>query len=664
MNILIPNKWLLEQLETTLKPEKIQEFVSLCGPSVERIYQRGNDEVYDIEITTNRVDSMSVRGIAREAAVILEQFDVPAKLVSQSLLKKDIPKPTDSTKTLQLPKIIDQKKLCRRTMCVVLRDVQRTATPKWMADRLSQIELNVHESAIDITNYVTHELGHPIHAFDYDQVMKLGGEINITEAKKGDEFTTLDGESYTCVGGEVVFKNPEGVIIDLPSIKGTSNTSINDSTKNILLWIEAIHPSKVRFASMTHAIRTVAAQLSEKGIDSHLAEPTLVKAVQLYQELCDVQIASEVYDDFSKEEKLATIIIDLKKIQDYLGISIEKSQVVSILEKLECQVNAVKNTLHVTPPSFRKDLTIPADIVEEIARIYGYHNLPSVLMPTRIPLNKPKDVNFEAEEKTKHFLADTGWFEIYSYSMVSEQLAKNSAYKIEEHLKLANSLTEDKVYLRRSLIPSLEEMIEKNPQEENLSVFELANVYHPRTDQLPLETLYLGMVSQKSLRKTKGDLSSLLQKFYITDFEVKQKTDENRGKILVGKIEIGKIWIDTLKGTGKKMTCIEIEMKALLPLIKTHPAYKALPKTASIKEQLTFTLPAKTQIGPVLQTIREIDGNIKQVTLDDVYQANHTFSIEYWNEKKNLSNELIKPLREKIVKTIEKDYSAKLVGKI
>lgn len=670
MNILIPNKWLLEQLETTLKPEKIQEFVSLCGPSIERIYQRGNDEVYDIEITTNRVDSMSVRGVAREAAVILEQFDIPAKLARQSLSKKDIPEPNNSTKTLPLPKIFDQKRLCKRTLCVVLKDVQRTATPEWMADRLSQIEINVHESAIDITNYVTHELGHPIHAFDYDKIMELGGEINITEAKKGDKFTTLDGESYKCVGGEVVFKNSEGIIIDLPSIKGTSNTSINDSTKNILLWIEAIEPSKVRFASMTHAIRTVAAQLSEKGIDPHLAEPTLVRAIQLYQELCKTKVASEVYDDFSKEDKLSTIIIDLKKIQDYLGISIEKNKVVNILEKLECQVNVIKNTLHVTPPPFRKDLTIPADIVEEIARIYGYHNLPSVLMPTRIPLNKPADVNFDAEEKTKHFLANTGWFEIYSYSMVSEQLAKNSAYKIEEHLKLSNSLTEDKVYLRRSLIPSLQEMIEKNPQEENLSVFELANVYHPRTDQLPLETLYLGMVSQKPLRETKGDLSSLLQKFYITDFDVKQKIDENKGKISVGKIEIGKIWIDTLKGTStlksinKKITCIEIEMKALLPLIKTHPAYKALPKTASIKEQLTFTLPAKTQIGPILQTIKKIDGNIKQVTLDDVYQANNTFSIEYWNKKKNLSNELIKPLREKIVKTVEKEYSAKLVGKI
>lgn len=652
MNILIPHKWLLEQLDTELKPNKIQEYVSLCGPSVERIYQRGNDKVYDIEITTNRVDSMSVRGVAREAAVILEQFDIPAKLVKQSLKK------IKNQGNLSLPKISDPKKLCKRTLCIVLEDIQRTKTPKWMADRLTQIEQLSHESAIDITNYVTHELGHPIHAFDYDKIMELGGEIHVTEAKKGEKFTTLDNESYECVGGEVVFKNPAGEIIDLPAVKGTANSSVNGSTKNILLWIESIEPKKVRFASMTHAIRTVAAQLSEKGVDPNLAEPTFNRAVELYQELCNAKVASDLYDRFLKQEKQQTIIIDLEKIYEYLGLEIPKQKIINILKKLECKVESAKNTLHITPPTFRKDLRIPADIVEEIARIYGYHNLPSVLMPTSIPLTKPTDVNFDFEEKTKHFLAAMGWYEIYSYSMVSEGIAKQSGFKLESHLSLANSLTEDKVYLRRSLIPSLIEVIENNTQEKNLSLFEIANVYQPRENDLPNENLHLGLVSQKALREVKGDLAALLEKFYITDFSIEQKSGEQIGNVIVKDQKIGKIWLE------KKLICIEIEIKDLLPLVKFHPTYQPLPKTASVKETLTFTLPAETMIGDVVKTIKSSDNKIVKVELKDIYKNNHTFYVEYWNSKKNLSSEDIKPIRKKIVKNVEKKYKAKLVGKI
>ena len=240
MNILIPHQWLLEQLETKAKPEKIQEYLSLAGPSVERIERREGDDVYDIEVTTNRVDSMSVRGIAREAAAILPQFDVPAKLAVSKLSFASL-KPA-AKQLLPLPKIDNSRKLSRRISCVVLTNVKHTPTPDWMAKRLQQVEMNIHDSVIDITNYITHELGHPIHAFDYDKVMELGGEINITTARKGERFTTLDEESYIAVGGEVVFKNPQGKIIDLPSIKGTLNSSIDDDTKNVLLWIESIEP--------------------------------------------------------------------------------------------------------------------------------------------------------------------------------------------------------------------------------------------------------------------------------------------------------------------------------------------------------------------------------------------------------------------------------------
>jgi phenylalanyl-tRNA synthetase beta chain len=239
MNILIPHNWLKEYLKTEATPEEIQKNLSLCGPSIERIYERENEAVYDIEITTNRVDSMSVYGIAREAAVILKRFKIPATLKPITLQK-----PAAPTHKLQLPQILDDQHLTKRVMCVILADVQRNSTPEWMAKRLRQIDGTVHDAVIDITNYITHELGHPCHAFDYDKVMELGGIIEITLAKPGKKFVTLDGVEHTTVGGEVVFENGDGVIMDLPGIKGTANTSIHESTKNILFWLENIEAKK------------------------------------------------------------------------------------------------------------------------------------------------------------------------------------------------------------------------------------------------------------------------------------------------------------------------------------------------------------------------------------------------------------------------------------
>src|SRR5258708_732678 len=153
MNILIPHTWLLEHLDTDATPEEIQKYLSLCGPSIERIYEKEGEPVYDIEVTTNRVDCMSVRGIAREAAVILHQFGKKGKLKPLPNYKAEISAATKSQ--LPLPKVIDKEKLSKRTMGVVLANTKRAPTPEWMAKRLRQIDVNIHDAVIDITNYVT-----------------------------------------------------------------------------------------------------------------------------------------------------------------------------------------------------------------------------------------------------------------------------------------------------------------------------------------------------------------------------------------------------------------------------------------------------------------------------------------------------------------------------
>jgi phenylalanyl-tRNA synthetase beta chain len=658
MNILIPHQWLLEHLDTEAKPKKIQELLSLSGPSVERIYERENDSVYDIEVTTNRVDSMSVRGIAREAAVILQQAGINAKLKNLQLsVDKNIKPKTE----LPLPKINNDDKLNKRTLCVILKNVKRTPTPTWMAEKLTQVEMNIHDSAIDITNYVTHDLGHPCHAFDYDKLMATGGEINITEAKPKEKFQTLDGEEFETIGGEVVFKNGQGIIIDLPSIKGTTNTSIDESTKNILLLIESIKAEKVRFASMTHAIRTVAAQLMEKNVDPHLGETVIRKGIELYQNICQAEVGSKIYDYFPGEKDPQNITVEQKLIDSYLGIQLDTKTITKILQNLGCAVKVSNHTYTITPPTFRPDLSIGADIVEEVARIYGYHNLPSVLMPTAIPTNYPKNTNFELERTIKRHLSAIGWQEVYTYSMVSEKIALQSGFQLNEHLKIDNYLTEDRVYMRRSLTPSLREVMEQNSKRKKLSIFELAKVYHPKSNDLPEEKMMLTMVSSKNLDEVRGDFDYLLEKFYLNKVRVVQ--DENAQAKIYVQDGAEKTQIGLIRSIDKYFV-IEVGLEKLIKLAKTHPEYQPLPKTASILENLTFTLVDGESIGDVIELIIQSDPTVKRVELEDTYQNNSTFAIEFWDPTKNLTKNDVAPIRSKIVNEVINKFSAQLVGQI
>lgn len=659
MNILIPHNWLLEHLETEATPTEIQKYLSLCGPSIERIYDREGEPVYDIEVTTNRVDSMSVRGIAREAAVILNQFDIPATLKPFSPTAIQFNAKT-APKKLKLPEIINDAGLCKRIVCVALADVKRAETPEWMAKRLRQVEINVHDAVIDITNYITHELGHPCHAFDYDKIMELGGTVIVKEAEEGKSFTTLDGNSYTTVGGELVFENDRGEIIDLPGIKGTANTAIQDSTKNVLFWIEDVVAEKIRYGSMSHAIRTVAAQLNEKNVDPHLSLPVLEEGTKLFQVLCGATVASKVFDEFPGKRQLPAVEVSTQRITDYLGIELPVNRIAKILEDLGCNVSLKKAVFSVQPPTFRPDIAIPADVIEEIARIYGYHNLPSVLMATPIPLDKPKHTNFRVEDRLKRFLAAIGWQEVYTYSMVSAEVATKSGHSLTEHLMLQNPLTDDRVYMRRSLIPSLVEILEQNPQYPQLSVFEFANIYTPQKGELPLEKLHLSMVSRRGLREVKGDLEAVLRSLFVRG--VKYKQEGAVAAQILAEADGGELVIGEVRALAHGCFAVDIPMEKLLKVSNGYPNYQPLLRTSAVIEDLTFTLPAETPTGDVLERMKSVSPLIAKVEYLDQYKQNVSFRITYQDAEQQIADTTVIQLRKEVIKLIEDSFAAKVVG--
>lgn len=687
MNIYIPHQWLLEHLETEADQKKIAECLSLCGPSVERIEEIEGEPVYDIEVTTNRVDMMSVRGIAREAATILPEFGIEAKLrtldldrsdmLNKSLLssRTDLANAKSQTDTGSLPlldlSIQNNPDLNHRILAIKLENVQLGPSPEWLQKRLMQVGQRPLNNVIDITNYVMWEIGHPIHAFDYDRLTSK--KIIVRIAQAGESFTTLDNKTFTTAGGEVVYDDGSGTIIDLPGIMGTANTVVTNDTKNVLLWIEANDAQKIRFASMTHAIRSQAAVLNEKHVDPTLGLEAITKAAQLSQEIAQGAIASQLYDDYPNPPKIKQTELKQELLDAYMGLHVEPERVERILATLGCQVayDSAARAYSLNPPTFRsKDLQIPQDYIEEVARIYGYHNLPSVVMPTAIP-DKPDQHDFGLEYQIKSWLSGWGMLEVYTYSMVSEELARQSGVTLADHLEIKNPLTDEFVYMRQSLLPSLAEVARKNPLYAQ-GIFELQHMYARQNDQdLPTESMHLALVDSRQYAKVKGVVEALLEKLHIAhdfvpDPQASHPLFEDATVALIQSdqgVALGKIG-KLNQAMGQHLFGATLDYHALKQVHHRYPHSLTLSSTPPIIEDLTFTLPEQTYLGVVSKTIQAVSPLIESVQIKDKYHRNVTYTVTYRNPHENLSNEMIEPIRKEVISAVSKQHSGSLVGEV
>ncbi|MEK7061130.1 MAG: phenylalanine--tRNA ligase subunit beta, partial [Patescibacteria group bacterium] len=499
MDLLIPDNWLREFLKTSATNKEVAKYLSLCGPSVEKTTKTENGDIYSIEVTTNRMDTASVYGIAREASAILPRFNKKAKLTS--LTAKSNYKFVSKVKYLNTD--IDSK-LCPRFTAVLIKDVKLAESPKIVKERLTQSGIRPINNVVDISNHIMCELGQPVHTFDYD---KIENHLMILrESKKGERVTTLDDQSYVLSGEDIVIEDATGRLIDLCGIMGGKLSAVDENTKNILLFVQNYNPACIRKTSMALAKRSEAAALFEKGIDSQLVKTAILRAVDMFVKLTKGTPEKEVLDLYPNPYKEKTVRISLEEITDKLGIEIAKKDISDILHPLGFIPSWEKNILKVSVPSFRaNDINIPEDIIEEVARIYGYHNLPSVIMSGILP-NKPSDSIFTFENNVKNILKGYGGIEIYTLSLTTRG-----------NLKLKNPLGPESEYLRTTLIYSLQKAaMENSGEKEPFHIFEIANIYIPKSNDLPQEKMTLaGIFANTNYREAKGIIESLLNELNI-----------------------------------------------------------------------------------------------------------------------------------------------------
>jgi phenylalanyl-tRNA synthetase beta chain len=649
MNIKVLDSWLKDYLKTDATPQKIAEAMSLTSVGIEKIEPFGKDHILDIEVTTNRPDLMSVVGLAREAATVLPHFNAQATFQPPVLHK-----PVKPVKSDAAIKIINDPKLVSR-VCAVIMDVTIKETPKQMKDRLESSGIRSLNNLIDVTNYVMRTIGHPTHVFDFDRLNAK--TLTIRESKKGEKITTLDGKHFTLPGGDIIAVNEKGDIVDLLGIMGLQNSVVTDETKRIMFFIDNNDPLRMRKTSMHLALRSEAVQMNEKSIDAELAMDALIYGIQLYQEVADGKVVSDIIDIYPQPYKEKTVTVTEEKINQVIGITVPLKTSAEILTRLGFGTTVSGTTITATVPSFRAaDIDIPEDLIEEVARIYGYHNIPPAL-----PLLTANTVahytnDFFWENKVKDLLKHWGFSEVYTYSLVHENLFEG---ELADAVTLQNPLNEDMVYMRKSLVPSLLQVINENKARETIKIFEIANVYLRRKNDLPDERLHLAGILKKprlSFFEVKGLFEQLTHELGIRNLEFKPVESGSTGaEMFIGKDKLGEIEI-----LDENTIDFECDFRIIAKHATMHKTFTPLPKYPALIEDMSFTLTENTTVGEIITAIKKQSTLIKEVTLLDKYKNSRTFRIVYQNPQKNITGETVAPVREKIAKHLKDAYQTQL----
>lgn len=645
MNIKIVDSWLREFLETKASAKEIAQQLSLTSVSVEKLEKVDNDFVYDIEVTTNRVDLMSVTGIAKEAAASLNQIGISAEFVEKNGFKIQA-----SRDNFPLKIDIDPSLVYR--ICAVVLEVEIGKSPEHISKRLELSGIRSLNNLVDVTNYVMRETGNPSHVFDYDLLSTK--KLVIRRSRNGEKIETLDGKVYTLPGGDIVADDGTGKIVDLLGIMGTKNSVVRETTKRILFFLDNNNPTLIRKTSMALGIRSEAAIINEKGIDPQSMEKTLDQGIQLYKKIAKGKIISPILDIYTQKSKQNKVKVSFEKIKDTIGIEIKPEECIKIMQQLGFNAKKVTENLEVEIPTHRPDVTIEEDVIEEIARIYGYQKLPSIIPTFLSSKQVPFANNFYFETRIKNALKYYGFTEVYTNSLVSEELYQGP---IEEALKISNPLSNELLYLRNSLIPSLLAISSENKTREELKIFEISNIYLKRENDLPKEISMLSAVIKKphiNFYKTKGLIEQLLADLGISGLRFKKSTKSATGAsvykddLFLGEIEI----------LDYNLIDFELNFEKILSLSSVKKTFKAFAKFPPILEDISIITNAQTQ--EIINIINAQSNLIADAYLHDSYQDSRTFRIIYQDFEKNLTNKDIALVRERIINTLREKLKAEI----
>ncbi len=621
--MLAPLSWLKEFVDITLPPHELGERLTEVGLGTQKITKVDDDTIFEFEITPNRPDLLSIIGIAREIAAIEGK---KIKLKSKDII---IPK------TPKLPiKLNPNYKLFHRWTGISIEDVTIKPSPEFICDRLIKLGLRPINNIIDITNYVMFELGIPLHAFDYDEIK--GHQMTVELSKGGEKFTTVDEKTYHLPKNAIIIKDNQRVI-DLAGIKGGLNSGINNKTKNVFLHVTIDDPTLVRRASIALSLRSDASAIYERGTDKGGTIDTLKRAAFLIQEYANGKIASSIYDLKSQEIKPWKLNLRIERLNKILGIEIPEKNVTKILDSLNLSPIIHKDIIECIIPTYRNDLKIEEDLIEEVARLYGYNNFPKSIPLGEIPTKKiPHFRDFRLDEMVKNIFTSCGFSEIYTYSLISEDDLKGVSLNPDHTLRVDNPVSREFEYLRPTLKTNLLKALKLNIHNfKNINLFELGKVYIGKNLNEAREKYFLsGISNSKNYLEIKGILEYIFDKFGINLDATK--------------------YIDVLDDS----IFFELNYSEIITQYKLDKKFKPLPKYPPIIEDLAIIADEKIKTFKIIDEIKKQSPLIVNVSLLDIFENTRTFRVIYQHKERNLTTEEISKIREKILKNLKEKLHA------
>ena len=629
-----------------------------------------NDTSVEFEITSNRPDCMSVLGLAREAHAT---FNVPLNI------KEPVFKGNSEDINSMLTVDVQNKELCPRYIAGIVKNVKIEPSPRWLRERLRASGVRPINNLVDITNYVMLEYGHPMHAFDLRYVEK--NKICIRNAKDGEGITTLDGTERKLSSEMLVIADAKKPIA-VAGVMGGEYSGIMDDTTNVVFEAACFAGTSVRVTAKKLGMRTDASARFEKGLDPQNALQALKRAFELVELLGAGEVVGSMIDKDYSDKTPKAVEFNVDWINGFLGTDISREDMVSYLTKLGFTVDSDK----VFAPSFRIDIECKSDIAEEVARIYGYNNIPSTLMRGVVQAKLTPVQKYQ--RKIEQSMLALGCNEITTYSFISpkffDKIRLPQDSKLRKTVTITNPLGEDTSVMRTTTIPSMCEVLGRNYNNRNLSakLYEIGNEYIPtEADKLPNEParLSIGMYGNNvDFYDIKGAVDELLEEVGIKDYDVTACKgncifDEaaafhpgrsaiiTKGDVAIGIV--GELHPEVLDNyeIGVKAYAAKLNIPEMMSISVVDKEYKALPKFPASTRDLSIVCDDSVPVADLEKAIKSAVGSIlEKVTLFDVYRGQQiadgkksvSYSISMRSHEGTLTDEQADGAVKKILKSL------------
>ncbi len=586
-----------------------------------------DDVIFDIEVTSNRPDCQSIIGQAREGAAVLGMDFLPPG-------QRTVASVPSGKKSMPLTIEVKESALCPKYCAILLDHVNVGPSPWWLQKRLLLAGHRPINNIVDITNYVLHEYGQPLHAFDADQLD--GQKIVVRRAKNKEKFLALDGKEYELSSERLVIADAHKVVA-LAGVMGGEKSATTPGTTRVLIESATFDPVSVRRTARALNVFSDSQRLFEKGLSTQATTPALERAVELILQVVGGSIASDLMEIEAKPYEPVVLSFDPVAANRLMGMELAPHEMVEILQRLGFQTEE-KNDLRVTVPYWRDhDIETRVDFVEEIARIYGYENFPSILPTGLLPTGRSVPA-LEWTRRAKRLLCGMGLSEMYSQSFVSQKQLECYALSPKQSVKLRNPLSFDLEFMRPSLVPSMLTSIEQNQSRfPSGHLFEIAPVYLLKKQDLPEQPLRLvlavyGKDGRESFLRAKGFLDRFVRVTGVGGMLLKRGTNEalwhagSSASIQKEKQTIGVIGqiSDTVSrafGLDGQTVLVEFDFEALVSFFRASKSYTPLSPFPFVKRDLAFVLDERVEYETVVAVLEKMSALLQSVELFDIYRG-------------------------------------------